>query len=65
MIMARYGVRTQDVKDVDPGAVEVTALGTGYYLVQIGRARYTKRLNLSVDEAERLIEELQKVLPRA
>jgi hypothetical protein len=52
---------SNEATDVLPGRVTVTRTASGYYLVQIGRLRYTKRFNLSRAEAEALIEELSAV----
>ena len=43
-----------DVKIPADGAVSVSPLGDGRYLVQIGRPRYVKRLQLSHAEAAEL-----------
>ena len=43
---------------VPPGIVQVEPHGDGWLLVSIGRARYTKRFNLSSSEAVQLIEAL-------
>lgn len=57
----------QDAKSVDlePGQVTVTPHGDGWFLVQVGRARYTKRFNLSVDEAAQLAHALTAQLQAA
>ena len=48
--------------DVLPGQIKIDRTASGYYLVQIGRLKYTKRFNLSQAEAEALIEELGRQL---
>lgn len=49
------GRRSEAVKkDVPEGQVTLTSLGAGWWLVQIGRARYVKRFNLSDAEARQL-----------
>jgi hypothetical protein len=48
--------------DVLPGQIMITRLSSGYYLVEIGRLKYTKRFNLSRAESEALIDELGRQL---
>ena len=43
------------------GVVTVEPHGDGWYLVSIGRARYTKRFNLSAAEAAQLLDHLASV----
>ena len=50
------------LQDPMPGQVIVQRVPSGYYLVQIGRLKYTKRFNLSPAEAEALIDELSRLL---
>ncbi|MDA8318847.1 MAG: hypothetical protein M0030_03400 [Actinomycetota bacterium] len=40
--------------DVQPGLVVIEPNGAGWYLVQIGRGRYTKRFNLSDSEMRQI-----------
>ena len=48
--------------DVLPGQVVVNSSGNGWWFVQIGRARYAKRFNISDAEARALVQELLAVL---
>ena len=50
--------------DVLPGQIKIGRTASGYYLVQIGRLKYTKRFNLSQAEAEALLDELGAQLSR-
>ena len=46
-------------RDIPTGQVEITPhKGGEWFLVQIGRGRYTKRFNISRAEAEQLLSEL-------
>jgi hypothetical protein len=47
-----------DIHDVDPGQMIVTRLDRGRFLIEIGRARYVKRVNLSADEAREVVRHL-------
>ncbi len=49
-------------QDLAPGIIVVERTASGFYLVQIGRTRYTKRFNLSKAEAQELIEQLASQL---
>ena len=48
--------------DMLPGQIKIIRTASGYYFIQIGRIKYTKRFNLSQAEAEALIDELGAVL---
>ena len=49
-------------EDVLPGQIKISRAASGYYFIQIGRLKYTKRFNLSPAEAEAIIEELGAAL---
>jgi hypothetical protein len=53
---------SNEATEVLPGQITVTRTASGYYLVQIGRLKYTKRFNLSRAEAEALIDELAPLI---
>lgn len=53
---------SSEATDVQAGQVTITRTASGYYLVQIGRLRYTKRFNLSPAEAEAVVDELGALL---
>lgn len=52
-----------DVKVPAAGVVRVTPLRNGRYLVEIGRARYVKRFNLSDAEARELYARIGATVP--
>lgn len=55
-----------EIPGVPAGIVTVTLNGpNGWYLVQVGRANWTKRFNLSADEAAVLVAELCRTVPGA
>lgn len=53
---------SQSREEVAEGVVQVTIIKTGWFLVEIGRARYTKRFNLAVSEASQLRDLLDEQL---
>lgn len=51
-----------DKQELPDGVVMVTKIKPGWLLVQIGRARYTKRFNLTFGEAAQLMDLLNREL---
>lgn len=47
-------------REVPPGVIETEALADGWHLVAIGRARSTKRFNLTRGEAAELVRVLRE-----
>jgi len=52
-------------QQVPAGQIVVTPHEGGWFLIQIGRARYTKRFNLSRAEASELVDRLAAYFSRA
>lgn len=60
--MKNYRSDEVETADVPTGQVRVDPHGSGWYLIQIGRGRYTKRFNLSDAEIRQLIDKFADVL---
>lgn len=55
---------TAQPREVPAGQVDIAPHGTGWYLVQIGRGRYTKRFNLSDNELRQIAAWADADMPR-
>jgi hypothetical protein len=54
---------TATAAELPQGTMTIELTPSGYLLVQIGRKRYTKRFNLSLAEAQQLLDQLSEQLP--